>query len=77
MANHPQLEDVNGNKMDYTRIVEYKHLLNQTLDHTIYVIKRSKDGGEPYYPSVPNQENKDLYKEYQNKGLTFVGLGQL
>jgi UDP-galactopyranose mutase len=65
VVNHPQFEDVNGNKMDYTRLVEYKHLLNQTSDHTIYVIERSRDGGEPYYP-VPNQENKDFYKEYQN-----------
>ena len=77
VVNHPQFEDVKGNKIDYTRIVEYKHLLNQTSDHTIYVIERSKDGGEPYYP-VPNQENKDLYKKYQNmadkeEGVTFVG----
>ncbi|KAL3784523.1 LOW QUALITY PROTEIN: hypothetical protein ACHAW5_005286, partial [Stephanodiscus triporus] len=60
-----QFEDVNGTKVDYTRIVEYKHLLNQTSNHTIYVIERSKDGGEPYYP-VPNQENKDLHKKYQD-----------
>ncbi|KAL3827059.1 hypothetical protein ACHAXA_007566 [Cyclostephanos tholiformis] len=77
VVNHPQFEDVNGTKVDYTRIVEYKHLLNQTSNHTIYVIERSKDGGEPYYP-VPNQENKDLYKKYQDmadkeKGVTFVG----
>ena len=77
VVNHPQFEDVKGNKIDYTRIVEYKHLLNQTSDHTIYVIERSKDGGEPYYP-VPNQENKDLYKKYQDMadkedGVTFVG----
>ena len=77
VVNHPQLEDEKGNKVDYTRIVEYKHLLNQTSNHTIYVIERSKDGGEPYYP-VPNQENKDLYKKYQDmadkeKGVTFVG----
>lgn len=77
VVNHPQFEDVNGTKVDYTRIVEYKHLLNQTSNHTIYVIERSKDGGEPYYP-VPNQENKDLYKKYQDmadkeEGVTFVG----
>ena len=77
VVNHPQFEDAEGNKVDYTRIVEYKHLLNQTSNHTIYVIERSKEGGEPYYP-VPNQENKDLYKQYQDmadkeKGVTFVG----
>jgi UDP-galactopyranose mutase len=82
VVNHPQFEDVNGNKMDYTRIVEYRHLLNQELsDHTIYVIERSKDGGELYYP-VPNQENKNWCKEYQNmtdkeEGVICWVVGQL
>ena len=77
VVNHPQATDVNGKDVDYTRIVEYKHLLNQTSDSTVYFIERSKDGGEPYYP-VPNQENKDLYRRYQEmaekeEGVTFVG----
>ncbi|KAL9185769.1 hypothetical protein ACHAXT_003546 [Thalassiosira profunda] len=77
VVNHPQATDTEGKEVDYTRIVEYKHLLNQTSDSTIYFIERSKDGGEPYYP-VPNQENKDLYKRYQEmaqkeEGVTFVG----
>ena len=77
VVNHPQETDVNGKDVDYTRIVEYKHLLNQTSDSTVYFIERSKDGGEPYYP-VPNQANKDLYKRYQEmaeneEGVTFVG----
>jgi UDP-galactopyranose mutase len=77
VVNHPQATDVNGNEVDFTRIVEYKHLLNQTSDKTIYFIERSKDGGEPYYP-VPNDENKNLYKRYQEmaekeEGVTFVG----
>ena len=77
VVNHPQSHNVNGEEVDFTRIVEYKHLLNQTSDHTIYFIERSKDGGEPYYP-VPNQENKELYKRYQEmaekeEGVTFVG----
>ena len=71
VVNHPSPEN------DFTRIVEYKHLLNQTSPHTIYFIERSKDDGEPYYP-VPNERNKDLYKKYQEmadkeKGVHFVG----
>jgi len=71
VVNHPGLDD------DFTRIVEYKHLLNQVSPHTVYFIERSKDDGEPYYP-VPNKENKDLYKKYQEmalkeKGVIFVG----
>jgi len=77
VVNHPQNMGADGTEVDYTRIVEYKHMLNQTSDHTIYAIERSKDGGEPYYP-VPNKENKDLYKRYQEmaekeEGVTFVG----
>ena len=71
VVNHPSTED------DYTRIVEYKHLLNQTSPHTVIFIERSKDGGEPYYP-VPNDKNKELYRKYQDMALkepnvTFVG----
>ncbi len=77
VVNRPQATDVNGKDVDYTRIVEYKQMLNQTSDKTIYFIERSKDGGEPYYP-VPNDENKNLYKRYQEmaekeEGVTFVG----
>jgi len=71
VVNHPSAET------DFTRIVEYKHLLNQTSDHTILFVERSKDGGEPYYP-VPNEENKALYRRYQGlaakeDNVTFVG----
>ena len=62
VVNHPGLKD------DFTRIVEYKHFLNQTSPHTVYFIERSKDDGEPYYP-VPNKKNKDLYKKYQAMAL--------
>ncbi len=76
VVNHPSTDN------DFTRIVEYKHLPNQSSSspHTVYFIERSKDGGEPYYP-VPNQKNKDLYKKYQEmagkeeseNGVFFVG----
>lgn len=71
VVNHPSADT------NFTRIVEYKHVLNQTSDHTILFIERSKDGGEPYYP-VPNDENKELYHRYQElaanePNVTFVG----
>jgi len=71
VVNHPSATS------NFTRIVEYKHLLNQTSEHTILFIERSKDGGEPYYP-VPNEENKALYRRYQElaaneSNVSFVG----
>jgi UDP-galactopyranose mutase len=37
---------------NFTRIVEYKHFLDQKSPHTIIVFEHSKDGGEPYYVSL-------------------------
>uniref|UniRef100_A0A7S3L505 UDP-galactopyranose mutase C-terminal domain-containing protein n=1 Tax=Amphora coffeiformis TaxID=265554 RepID=A0A7S3L505_9STRA len=72
VVNHPQ------DNVDFTRIVEYKHLPYYTDNpnsdntgklpkskHTIYFKERSKDNGEPYYP-VPNEKNKALYAKYQS-----------
>ncbi len=63
--------------VNYTRIVEYKHFLNQSSPHTVVFYEFSKDGGDPYYP-VPNPRNKALYDKYQamaakERGVTFVG----
>lgn len=71
VVNHPSL-DVN-----YTRIVEYKHLLNQTSPHTIYFLEHSRADGEPYYP-VPNEANQALYRKYQKMAeketnVSFIG----
>lgn len=71
VVNHPAAKD------NFTRIVEYKHFLNQTSDKTILFLEHSKDHGEPYYP-VPNPENKALfakYKELSDKenNVAFVG----
>ena len=41
---------------NFTRIVEYKHFLNQQSPHTIIVKEFANDIGEPYYP-VPNEKN--------------------
>jgi UDP-galactopyranose mutase len=61
----------------FTRIVEYKHMLNQTSNHTILFYERSKDDGDPYYP-IPNDKNKALYAKYQDwaskeREVSFVG----
>jgi len=71
VVNHPNATT------NYTRIVEYKHFLNQTSDHTILFFEYSKDDGEPYYP-VPNPENENLFKKYKvmadmEHGVTFAG----
>ncbi len=48
----------------YTRIVEYKHLLNQESEYTVITKETSSDSGEPYYP-VPTKENQELYEKYR------------
>ena len=64
---------------NFTRIVEYKHFLNQQSPHTIIVKEFANDIGEPYYP-VPNEKNINLYdtyakmaKEEESKNIFFVG----
>lgn len=69
-----------GPEVDYTRIVEYKHYFHQESEYTITVKEYSTDEGDPYYP-VPNPENHELYKKYQElakkeeteKKVYFVG----
>jgi len=61
----------------YTRIVEYKHFLDQQSPHTTIVKEITKDSGEPYYP-VPNEKNLALYQKYEDlagleKNVHFVG----
>jgi UDP-galactopyranose mutase len=61
----------------YTRIVEYKHFLNQESPDTVIVKEVTSDSGEPYYP-VPNKKNMDLYEKYRDftlneKGVHFLG----
>lgn len=48
----------------YTRIVEYKHFLDQQTPHTTIVKEITKDSGEPYYP-IPNKKNLSLYEKYK------------
>jgi len=74
VINYPQ------NNTDFTRIVEYKHFLNQSSPHTTIVKEYTTDIGEPYYP-VPNKKNMELYEKYKQlahketleKNVYFIG----
>uniref|UniRef100_A0A6C0HDP7 UDP-galactopyranose mutase C-terminal domain-containing protein n=1 Tax=viral metagenome TaxID=1070528 RepID=A0A6C0HDP7_9ZZZZ len=74
VINYPSID------IDYTRIVEYKHFLNQKSAHTTIVKEISTDKGDPYYP-VLNQKNLTLYNKYKmlaedemkNKNIHFLG----
>jgi UDP-galactopyranose mutase len=66
-----------GADVPYTRIVEYKHFLNQKSPDTVIVKEFTTDSGEQYYP-VPNKKNMDLYEKYRDfalneKGVHFLG----
>jgi len=68
----------------FTRIVEYKHVPNQTeavkegkVKGSIIAREFSSAEGEPYYP-VPNPDNQALYEKYRalaekEEGVCFVG----
>jgi UDP-galactopyranose mutase len=71
VVNYPGLD------VPYTRIVEFKHFLNQKSEHTIIVKEVTTDNGEPFYP-VPNSKNLKLYEEYkkftlEEKNVHFLG----
>ena len=66
-----------GPDVPWTRIVEYKHFLNQQSPHTTIVKEFSKADGDPYYP-VPNERNQALYNKYKTlaekeEGIYFLG----
>jgi UDP-galactopyranose mutase len=73
VVNYPELN------VPFTRIVEYKHFLNQKSPDTIVVSETSTDIGDPYYP-VPNKRNLELYDKYkilaeqaERNNIYFVG----
>ncbi|MHC1689249.1 MAG: UDP-galactopyranose mutase [Bacteroidales bacterium] len=71
VVNYPELN------VPYTRIVEYKHFLNQQSTKTTIVKEITKNSGEPYYP-VPNIKNLSLYEKYRQlasseKNVHFIG----
>ena len=69
-----------SDKEPYTRIVEYKHFLDQKVAGKTTIVKEYTVGeGDPYYP-VPTDKNKKIYEQYQRlakddekKGIYFVG----
>ena len=78
VVNHPSAD------VDFTRIVEYKHVPNQPsavkegkIKGTLIAKEISSAVGDPYYP-VPNPENRALYERYRElaeaeQGVCFVG----
>ena len=71
VVNYPEKE------FPFTRIIEYKHFLNQKSNDTIIVSETTNDIGEPYYP-IPNKKNMELYEKYKKmaekeENVYFVG----
>jgi UDP-galactopyranose mutase len=74
VVNYPSLDE------KYTRIIEYKHFLNQQVPNKTTIVKEyTTDEGEPYYP-VPTQKNREIYEMYrklavedEKKGVFFLG----
>jgi UDP-galactopyranose mutase len=65
------------NEQLYTRITDFKYLTGQVHPKTAVVYEFPKAEGDPYYP-VPQPENAELYKKYQQlastlKNTYFVG----
>jgi UDP-galactopyranose mutase len=62
----------------FTRIVEYKHFLNQQAPGRTTIVREYTTGdGDPYYP-VPTKENQETYQLYRalaadEKDVYFVG----
>lgn len=66
-TNYYQLNSVINypeNNVEYTRIVEYKHFLNQSSPHTTIVKEFSTNDGDPYYPILDNK-NLELFDKYK------------
>jgi len=62
---------------DFTRIVEYKHILNQDSSGTIIFREYGTNEGEPYYP-ILNEKNRRLFESYRaisekEANIYFVG----
>lgn len=72
VVNHPSPEE------PFTRIVEYKHFLNQPIHGVTTIVREYTTGdGDPYYP-VPTKANQELYERYKELTATetnvyFVG----
>jgi len=69
-----------SNEEPFTRIVEYKHFLNQDVPGRTTIVREYTVGeGDPYYP-VPTVRNREIYERYkclaeeeEERGVFFVG----
>lgn len=69
-----------SNEEPFTRIVEYKHFLNQDAPGRTTIVREYTVGeGDPYYP-VPTVRNREIYERYkalaeeeEQRGVFFVG----
>lgn len=72
-----------GDEVPYTRVVEYKHFLDQNSPHTLTVAEVFKDMGPndyPFYP-IPDKKNQEVFDKYRaladaterEKKIYFVG----
>jgi len=53
----------------YTRIIEYKHFLNQEVPGKTTIVKEySVADGDPYYP-VPTARNREVYEKYKELAI--------
>ena len=70
VVNYPSLE------FPFTRVIEYKQMLNQTSVHSVLFEEYPSDTGEPYYP-VPSPRNQAMYAKLLEKthNLTDARLG--
>ena len=82
----PRVQVVNypSPDVEFTRIVEYKHVPNQPenvkrgeVKGSLIAKEISSAVGDPYYP-VPNPKNNELYEKYRalaekEEGVAFVG----
>ena len=74
VVNYPSIKE------PYTRIVEYKHFLNQSAPGKTTIVKEyTVAEGDPYYP-VPTSRNKEVYEMYkklaeedEKNGIFFIG----
>ena len=67
------------NDHDYTRITEFKYIINQEIDGTSIVKEYPAADGDPYYP-IPRPENNKLYDKYKKRAkdeINVIFLGRL
>jgi len=60
-----QINFVDDN-VDYTRVVEFKHITGQFSEETTISFEYPKVKGEPYYP-IPNERNRLQFLKYKEK----------